>query len=165
MQLGNPDITTPTETWIRTRQPSAQRPRNVDTGNSSRHVKTFIPPVLNSEERQKNMRRLWSKLESVFDIDKPDIPQKMEHTVGSNSLFDKYQHNKGIEKSDYRKMWKELKTEYWSWTKKASDLRDEHLRQSEHRGNGKWLVFKTSITGRILLPMRKALKTRRAIQR
>ncbi|CAL2034294.1 unnamed protein product [Caenorhabditis brenneri] len=114
------------------------------------HVKTFIPPVLNSEEKKRKHAEAveyvrncalykdpkQSKLESLFDINKPDIPQVVEeHTVGANSIFDKYQHNKGIEQAEYRTMWRELKKEdgeeYWSWFKKASDLRDEHIKQSE----------------------------------
>ncbi|CAL2034292.1 unnamed protein product [Caenorhabditis brenneri] len=110
-------------------------------------VKKLTPRVLSTEERQakhveaeeyvRNCPLYKDPMQSIrtslFNPTNPAIPQKVKHTLGSNRLFEAYQNaNPGIEP---KRTWKEVKEErgeeFYRWTKVASDLRDEHLRQSE----------------------------------
>ena len=74
---------------------------------------------------------------SLFNQHKPGFPQSVWNTATVWLLFKTFHTNSGVKNDQglLDKMWDEIReekgSEYWGWIKRASDLKDEQLRQRE----------------------------------
>ncbi|EGT56798.1 hypothetical protein CAEBREN_10961 [Caenorhabditis brenneri] len=90
----------------------------------------------NINEFQEWMERAGIR-SSLFNQHKPGFPQAVWNTATVWLLFKTFHTNSGVKNDQgfLDKMWDEIReekgSEYWGWIKRASDLKDEQLRQRE----------------------------------
>ncbi|EGT51289.1 hypothetical protein CAEBREN_16153 [Caenorhabditis brenneri] len=105
-------------------------------------LELVIPLVLTAEEQVKKRAEAVEHennciRSSLFTQHKPGFPQGVWNTATVWLLFKTFHTNSGVKNDQglLDKLWDEIReekgSEYWGWIKRASDLKDEQLRQRE----------------------------------